>query len=152
MHEENLKMGLAAGSLEREAALASAATRRKSSGKKQPTERMKDEEEDDDSSGILRPSEFKNPPGGETGGTCGSNLSCQSSKAPNHRRLSHLLVEQSRGQFLDLWGQQLGPSDHFAQRRQRLVDELEEQQSCYKKNTKVDDIDISYRGIKFHDI
>lgn len=45
------------------------------------------------------------------------------------RLLSHLLVEQSRGQFLDLWGQQLGPSDDFAQRRQRLVDALEKQQT-----------------------
>lgn len=45
------------------------------------------------------------------------------------RLLSHLLVEQSRGQFLDFWGQQLGPSDDFAQRRQRLVDALEKQQT-----------------------
>lgn len=118
-------MGLAAGSLEREAALASATIRRRPPGK---SSRQREEE---DLSGILRPSKFR-----EMGGTCGSNLSCQSSKDPNPRRLSHLLVEQSRGQFLDLGGQQLGPSDHFAQRRQRLVDELEEQQSCYKKNPK----------------
>lgn len=45
------------------------------------------------------------------------------------RPLSHLLVEQSRGQFLHLRGQQLGPSDDFAQRRQRLVDALEKQQT-----------------------